>query len=107
MSYPYYIIGDDHQPQRVGRDEFLGWELARRKVEHDPKRVAFTKVGETDISTVFLSIDHQFGDGPPILFETLVFGGDLDGEMDRYSTWEAAERGHAVMVRRVTEGDPE
>jgi hypothetical protein len=57
-------------------------------------------IGEVRVSTVFLGIDHAW-EGPPLLFETMVFGGPLDEEMERYSTWEEAERGHAVMARRV------
>jgi len=37
--------------------------------------VAKTSLGESDVSTVFLGLDHGLDDGPPILFETLVFGG--------------------------------
>ena len=53
------------------------------------------------VSTVFLGLDHRYGDGPPLLFETLVFNGELDGEMVRYSTWDEAEIGHKEMVERV------
>lgn len=52
------------------------------------------------VSTVFLVIDHRWGAGDPLLFETLVFNGPLDGEMARYSTYAAAEAGHAAMVAR-------
>ncbi len=62
------------------------------------RRVAFTKIGAVEVSTVFLSINHQYGKGPPILFETHVFGGALDGETNRYSTWEEAVAGHKKMV---------
>lgn len=55
------------------------------------------------VSTVFLALDHQWGDGPPMLFETMVFGGLLNEEMGRYSTWEQAEEGHKDMVNRVRE----
>ncbi len=64
-------------------------------------RVAATRVGDARISTVFLGMDHSWGGGPPLLFETLVFGGPLDDEMERYSTWEQAEAGHEAMVARV------
>jgi len=67
--------------------------------------VAMDEIGDVRISTVFLGLDHQFGDGPPLLFETLVFGGKLDDEMDRYTTWEEAEKGHAEMVIKVRQGD--
>ena len=51
-----------------------------------------TSIGATrEASTVFLGLDHQLTeDGPPLLFETMVFGGPLSGETDRCSTWELA-----------------
>lgn len=65
-------------------------------------RVALTYVGDVRISTVYLfGIDHQFGDGPPLLYETLVFDGLLDGEMKRYTTQKQAKAGHKAMVKRV------
>lgn len=64
--------------------------------------VARTAVGTVTVSTVFLGVDHQFSpDGPPLIFETLVFGGPHDGTMDRYSTWDEAERGHVAMLARI------
>jgi hypothetical protein len=65
------------------------------------RTVSKTQIGEWEVSTVFLGLDHAFGDGPPLLFETLVFGGPLDSNMVRYSTWDQAEAGHAEMVNRV------
>ncbi len=67
----------------------------------DARVVAKTKVGEVEVSTVFLSVDHNFGSGQPILYETLVFGGPLDEECDRYPTKADARRGHEEMVKRV------
>lgn len=57
--------------------------------------------GDVSVSTVWLGLDHQFGAGPPLIFETMVFGGDLDGEQERYSTEAEARTGHAAMVARV------
>ncbi len=45
----------------------------------DNRRVAETFVGDVRISTVCLGLDHGFG-GQPEWFETMVFGGSLDGE---------------------------
>jgi len=67
------------------------------------RTVAKTKIWDVLISTVFLGLDHNWGDGPPILFETMVFGGELDQEQERYSTWEEAEVGHQRMVEMVEE----
>lgn len=57
---------------------------------------------EVLVSTVFLGLDHNYmRSGPPLWFETLVFGGAHDGEMNRYSTWEDAEKGHAKLLGLV------
>jgi len=57
------------------------------------------------VSTVFLGINHNFGNGKPLWFETMVFPkngyGELD--MDRYTTWEEAEKGHKKMVKKWEE----
>lgn len=57
--------------------------------------------GGAYVSTVFLGLDHRFGQGEPLVFETMVFGGPLDQEQERYSTWDEAEAGHKAMVERV------
>lgn len=66
----------------------------------DARRVARTGVGDSvAVSTVFLGMDHGFReDGLPLLFETMVFGGPMDGDEDRYATWSEAEAGHARKV---------
>jgi len=55
------------------------------------------------ISTVFLGLDMGFGHPKrdPLLFETMVFNGPLNEEMDRYSSWVEAEAGHEAMCDRV------
>lgn len=64
-------------------------------------------VGDSKVSTVFLGIDHNFNDGPPILWETMVFGGKLDQEQDRCSgNWEQAEAMHQQMVAKVKHNQP-
>lgn len=59
-----------------------------------------TELGEAVVvSTVFLALDHRFsGEGPPILFETMVFGGDRHCETRRCSTWDEAIDQHARVV---------
>lgn len=51
------------------------------------------------VSTIFLGLDHNYSGGEPILFETMIFGGPLDGEQWRYHTYDEAERGHANAVK--------
>lgn len=83
-------------------DNLLEWG---NWLETADRCVAKTRIGDIEISTVFLGLDHRFsGDGKPLLFETMVFGGEHDGEMDRYSTWEQAEKGHQKIVEKVKGG---
>ena len=61
-----------------------------------------TEIGPVLISTVFLGINHAFNDdGPPILFETMIFGGALDQYQQRYCTYEEAIQGHRLAVLLV------
>jgi len=84
--------------------------LWAKKFEICNRRVAETFVGRiryikgdrkpVRVSTVFLGLNHGFG-GKPLWFETMVFGGKLDQEQDRYETWDEAVAGHEAMVKRV------
>lgn len=62
-----------------------------QRFEHDKKRVADTQVGKFWISTVFLGLDHNFGTGLPILFETMVFGPDNMLDLDCARVAESAK----------------
>lgn len=74
------------------REEFSKWMM------YANRQVKYTKVLGIDVSTVALGLDHQFGDGEPLIFETMIFGGCLDGYCDRYSTIEEAKVGHRKAV---------
>ncbi len=74
----------------------------------DNRRVALTELPECCISTVFLGLDHNFGCGRPLLFETMAFWKpdqvwrkeDEDFGW-RCSTWAEAEAMHAETVEQV------
>lgn len=53
------------------------------------------------VSTVFLGLDYSFGRGKKDLFETMIFGGEHNGYMDRYETKAEALEGHERAVRLV------
>lgn len=92
-----YIL--DADGNAVPEPDLLKWgEWFARHERH----VAITEIGCARISTVFLGLDHNFFGDSPLLWETLVFGGKHDGEMDRYSTLADAKRGHDAMVGKVT-----
>jgi len=70
-------------------------------LEKADRKVARETIGKSEVSTVFLGLDHAFGNEPPMLFETLVFGGNLADEMTRCTTYEEAEAMHKAMCDRV------
>lgn len=64
------------------------------------KRIDETHLpGGVWVSTVWLGLNHQYGNGPPLIFETMIFGGPLDQYQRRYSTKEEAVLGHAEAVK--------
>lgn len=68
----------------------------------DGRRVAFDSFEGVEVSTVFLGINHNWGEGDPLLFETMVFT-DIEGggEMERYFIWEEAVEGHNRIVAKM------
>jgi hypothetical protein len=98
-----YILDAEGRPQPV--DDLIAWarwfENADRIVKQD---FAEGSEGRVGVSTIFLGLDHNYsGRGGPILWESLVFGTSLDGEMQRYRSKAEAIRGHEALVRRVSE----
>jgi len=73
----------------------------------DPCRVGSDHINGWWVSTVFIGLDHSFGrQGPPIVFETMVFPEDNYDEhyMNRYATWAEAEAGHRRVVEELKAG---
>lgn len=74
--------------------------------EHDKdRRIAATQVGDHWVSTVFLVNDHNFGgEGPPVLWETMVFDPEGHGaQSQRYISEIQALAGHDQIVAMVRE----
>lgn len=90
----YYIL-KGHEPVLVHSVE--EWAKA---YDSDDRFVAKTEILGARISTVFLGLDHQFGEGPPLIFETMVFPSDsfADTLCERCSTWDDAEAQHRRAV---------
>ena len=65
-----------------------------------------TQIGEgVEVSTVWLGLDHNFGlVGPPLIWETMIFGGERDQYQWRYPTRETALDDHERIVRALELG---
>lgn len=119
----YYILDDDHTVVRTDLATWAAWFESDPAFAPDRDRDATLAAGAPDthrrvsvtvfdrgqpdaveVSTVFLGLDHNWGPvGPPLLFETMVFGSDLDGSQWRYATWDEAVAGHERVVDLVRE----
>ena len=73
----YYRLDENHEIHPFTDPREL------EQVLKDPSRIiGSTHLEEYLISTVFLGIDHNFfGSGPPLLFETMIFGPPDDDEL--------------------------
>lgn len=92
-----YILDENNNPVHI--EDTLEWG---KSFENKNRIVKQEHVGDVYISTVFLGLDHRFDeDGPPILFETMIFGGKHDQYQERYCTWDEADIGHRDAVRMV------
>lgn len=101
-----YILDDDGNPMPM--PDLITWaEWYEQHKERTNWIVAKETIGAVEISTVFLGLDHNYGTGPPLLFETMCFTGkrheEFDGEgfFDRYATREEAAEGHRRIVELV------
>lgn len=99
----HYILDADGNPAVV---DLLTWADWYENAD-EARRVARTQIGDADVSTVFLGLDHSSGRGQPLLFETMVFGGEQNGWQTRYSTREEADAGHAAAVAWLEGKGPE
>lgn len=97
-----YTLDANGEPQPC--DDLIEWarwfETAERHVAHDLDEGDGNR--RVRVSTVFLGVDHNFRDGPPLLWETMIFGGPHDGYQRRYSSRDAAYAGHQDACRMVT-----
>lgn len=75
-----------------------------RTFEASNRHVAQDIISDARVSTVFLGVNHAWDDGPPLIFETMIFGGPHDGHQTRASTWEEAEQQHAEAVAMLRGG---
>lgn len=91
-----YIL--DAQGEPVLEPDLTVWGRWMGRAE---RHIGNDLIGLVKVSTVFLGLDHSWASGPPLLWETMVFGGPLDGEMERYRTRDEAIRGHQFIMERV------
>lgn len=95
-----YVLDGDGNP--IPEPDLMKWAEWYEN-SWPARRVARTEYGDDkSVSTVFLGIDHGFGD-EQLLYETMAFGfGEGEGEITlRYPSRDEALRGHETICRFV------
>lgn len=106
---PLWDRKNDHYFDRRGNPiSMREWTSLMEWDQHRYRIVKQERLGDYFISTVWIGLDHAFGTGEPMIFESMVFwegeereeGDDLDEVMRRYSTEEEAIEGHQWFVEQ-------
>lgn len=93
----WYILDENNNP--VQAETLVAARWFEDNANSAKRVVACTDVEPgVSLSTVFLALDHSFVPGKVLLYESLWFGGEFDGQMRRYSTREEALEGHNEML---------
>lgn len=103
-----YLLDENHEvvsAKSLGLD-FVQW--ATRQYGETDNHVALDEITQPSgstvrVSTVFLGMNHNHGltEGPPLVFETMIFGHDTARVMDRYTSYAEAQAGHAKIVKGI------
>ena len=87
--------------------DVLAWSKLMEDREYKTVKQEYLPDGKW-VSTVWLGLNHNFGVGKPLIFETMVFSKKddwNDQDEERYSTLEEALAGHKKMVKKWKDKD--
>ncbi len=101
MTTRKYILNSQGEP--VECSDLMKWGRWF-EVKRNQRIVKQEWVDNVRVSTVFLGLDHRWGKGPPILWETMTFSNrkQWNSECERCAGGrEQAEAMHERMVERV------
>ena len=114
MARGQYILDEHGNPKR--EPNLFKWamwlEHSHDSKGKDNRIIARDHIGEIFISTVFLGLDHNPDNlrrtgkrGKPVLWETMIFGGQHDQYMRRYASRDDAVVGHSEALEMVKDCD--
>lgn len=103
MISPFYKLDENNNPVPCKYDEMMCMTTSERA------RVAETQFdSETWVSTVFLGMNanpfSHWSDRPPVLWETMIFGGSEAGYCRRYASHADALEGHKETLAMLRAG---
>ncbi|MEH1765804.1 MAG: hypothetical protein V7K76_26015 [Nostoc sp.] len=102
MSIRYYKL-EGQTPVAV--ESFLEWNFWMALATFAETTVMYNDFNDSLVSTKFVGIDLNPGssnaDAQPMIFETSVMGGVLDGKKQIYPTWDEAIQGHLKICSQI------
>ena len=94
----WYKLDENNKPvQAIDVNDYLKWSGNGGII----KNVAQEHIGDVFVSTVFLGLDHSWNSEIPILWETMIFGGEHDQYQERYTSHKDALEGHEKALELV------
>jgi len=94
----WYILDNNNKPVAKPVVEAAQWledNDHRRIVKRD-------EIGDILVSTVFLGLDHAWDSDTPVLWETMIFGGEHNQYQERYTSHKDALEGHELALTLIT-----
>jgi hypothetical protein len=75
------------------------WMKLRNEWGQISQEIAQTERGDVLVSTVFMGLNLNPGIHPPLIFETMIFGGEHDQFTQRYASLADAVLGHEEAIK--------
>jgi hypothetical protein len=89
----------------VAVESFKDWNLWMASVSFADTTVMYNDFNDSLVSTRFVGVDLNPGSSnsksQPMVFETQVMGGALDGKKNLYPTWDEAVQGHLKICTQI------
>ena len=96
----WYMETDDGVYEEIDLEDYAEYIKEHKVIQQD-------KVGHLFISTVWLGLDHGYGDEEPQIYETMIFDNNEespsypDQYQVRYSRWKSALKNHRRILELV------
>lgn len=93
----WYTLDENNKPIASTAMDSASW------MDKNPEKKAVKQeyIDNVKVSTVFLGLDHAWNSDIPVLWETMIFGGEHDQYQDRYTSYEDALEGHQTALNLV------
>lgn len=92
-----YIIKNKRVCKSKSLEQFIDWFN-----KEDPDLLLWLdRIKNTSIVTAFFGYDIGINDSQPVMLESVIIGGTLDGQKYRYGSYGEARAGHQRRLKRV------